>query len=425
MALFMLAGCGDGAGGPAAIPEQYGGEGSSGDFEYKYWTGGPSGSRVTITKYTGADSGDLSIPATINGIPVTAIGDSTFDGKSLTSVTIPNTVTSIGYAAFQGNQLTNVTLPSGLTSIGMYAFRDSHLQSVDIPATVTSIGYSAFSQNQLQSVNIPASVASIEDLAFCQNSTLTAITVDESNTAYKSVDGVLFTKDGKTLLAYPEGKTEKTYTIPGGVEAIGRNAFDNVGMTSVTIPNGLASIGYGVFYQNQLTSVSIPASVASIREFAFCQNSTLTAITVDGSNTAYKSVDGVLFTKDGKTLHTYPGGKAKIYTIPGGVETIGEYAFYYVSMTSVTISSGVRSIEYGAFVGNQLTSVTIPASVTLIRNVAFHDNPLTSVSIGANVDVGSFWPGDFHTAYAGQGKAAGTYTRADAQTATTTWNWAP
>jgi hypothetical protein len=76
---------------------------------------------ITITGYTGSD-GNVFIPDTITGLPVTSIGDDAFQLTALTSVTIPDSVTSIGDGAFEYCSLTNVTIGNGVTSIGSYAF---------------------------------------------------------------------------------------------------------------------------------------------------------------------------------------------------------------------------------------------------------------------------------------------------------------
>lgn len=105
-----------------------------------------SNGEVTITGYTG-DATDLCIPDTINGYPVTAIGDSAFkEFYNLTSVTIPDSVTSIGNSAFYNCfDLTDVNIPDGITSIGEYTFcYCTSFTSVTIPVSVTSIGKCAF-----------------------------------------------------------------------------------------------------------------------------------------------------------------------------------------------------------------------------------------------------------------------------------------
>jgi hypothetical protein len=126
------------------------GYGIYGDFDFSY-----TSSAVTITRYTGS-GGNVTIPSTIDGKPVTAIGDRAFFCNQLTSVTIPNSVTSIGYRAFSDNQLTSVIIPNAVTEIGRNAFDSNQLTSITIPNSVTSIGDYAFEDNQLTSITIPS-----------------------------------------------------------------------------------------------------------------------------------------------------------------------------------------------------------------------------------------------------------------------------
>ena len=186
------------------------------------------------------------------GNSVTSIGSSAFSGcTSLTSVTIPNSVTSIGDSAFYGcSSLTSITIPNSVTSIGDYTFYGcSKLTSVTIPDSVTSIGYVAFEDcTSLTSVTIPDSVTSIGDHAFYNCTSLTNINVNDNNKAYKSIDGNLYSKDGKTLIQYAIGKTNMLFTIPDGVTVIGYRAFyDCTSLTSVNIPDSVTSIGNSAF----------------------------------------------------------------------------------------------------------------------------------------------------------------------------------
>ena len=103
--------------------------------------------RVTITDCAEAAQGGLEIPAEIEGLPVTSIGESAFRYcSSLTSITISEGVTSIRDKAFKDcSSLTSITLPEGVTSIGFAAFSGcSSLISITIPEGVTSIGDRAF-----------------------------------------------------------------------------------------------------------------------------------------------------------------------------------------------------------------------------------------------------------------------------------------
>ena len=368
-------------GGPRQVTlyENMSAESTYQDYKYVY---GTISNKVTITGYTGS-GGSVTIPATIDGKPVTAIKDGynndVFYKKQLTSVTIPNSITSIGVYAFAENQLTSVTIPNSVTSIGQGAFSGNQLTSVVIPNSVTSIGMSAFQKNQLTSVTIPNSVTSIGAGAFSSNQ-LTSVTIPNSVT---SIGGYVFYSNQLTSV-----------TIPNSVTSIGADAFSNNQLTSVTIPNSVTSIEYNAFANNQLTSVTIPNSVTSIGQLAFGNNQLTSVI------------------------------------IPNSVISIEGFAFGNNQLTSVTIGNSVTSIGGQAFWDNQLTSVTIPNSVTSIGGQAFAGNQLTSVTIGANVTLGDKtfgnYDGDwvwtssgFENVYNNGGKLAGTYTRTS--TSSTEW----
>jgi PKD repeat protein len=123
---------------------------------------------ITITGHTGS-GGALTIPSTINGLPVTSIGDLAFyNNTSLTSVTIGNNVTNIATGAFElCSGLTSVTIPNSVTSIGEYAFYGcNRLTSVTIPSSVTSIGGYAFGATGLASVYVQGNAPSADSTVF-------------------------------------------------------------------------------------------------------------------------------------------------------------------------------------------------------------------------------------------------------------------
>ena len=257
-----------------------------------------------VSNYNGTAT-EVVIPAEYNGKAVTGIGESAFyNCTSLTSVTIGDSVTEIGSSAFYDcSGLTSVTISDSVTEIGSSAFYDcssltsvtignsvttigssafiycSSLTSIVIPDSVTTIGSYAFSDcSSLTSVVIPDSVTTIGERAFYNCKSLTSISVDKGNSAYKDIDGNLYTKDGKTLIQYSIGKTAISFAIPKGVTTIGSDAFcDCYSLTSVVIPDSVTTIGYGAFsYCYILKSIVIPDSVTSIGDYAFEGCSSLT-----------------------------------------------------------------------------------------------------------------------------------------------------
>jgi len=151
-------------------------------------------------------------------------------------------------------------------------------------ANVTTISNNAFySVAARYSISLPSSITTISNASFIRNM-LTAINVDSDNQTYKSTDGVLFSKDGKTLVSFPSNKGN-TYSIPDGVTTIGGDAFNaHFDMTSVTIPASVTTIGQSAFhYTGENTSLTVTFSGTSqlktIEKSAF-QHSELSEIAV-------------------------------------------------------------------------------------------------------------------------------------------------
>jgi hypothetical protein len=256
--------------------------------------------KATITDFPTSYAGALSIPDSLGGCPVVAIGGSAFQGcTKLTSVTIPNSVTTLGTWAFAAcSALANVTIGTNVASIPERAFNEcSALKSIVIPDSVRSIGKDAFSRcwklasaeigngvtsigfaaflscGALSTVSIGSGVKTIEDWAFLACPSLKSFTVNSANTAYASRDGALFNKSLTTLIQCPAAKSGN-YAIPSGVTALGDFAFEACAA---------------------LTAVTVPASVSQIGFYAFSGCTALLAFTVDDANSTYASQDGVLF----------------------------------------------------------------------------------------------------------------------------------
>ena len=298
---------------------------------------------ITITGYTGP-GGAVTIPGTINGLPVTSIGGSAFGNNiNLTSVTIPDGVTNIGgYAFFFCTNLSSVTLPNSVTGIGSYAFKScTSLTSVPIPTSVTNIGDGAFFFcTSLTSITIPNSVNFIGDNAFSYCSSLTAIIVDTNNPAYIGIAGVLFNKSQTTLIQYPAAKAGTSYTIPNSVTNIGNYALHEcTSLTNVTIGSSVTSIGVNAFYScTSLSSIVIPIGVTTIGVGAFGGCTSLNSVTIGNSVTIIGA--GVF---DSCTNLTS-------VTIGNNVTNIGDSAFFFcTSLTSITIPNSVNFIGDSAF----------------------------------------------------------------------------
>ncbi len=400
--------------------------------------------------------------------------------ESIQAITIPEGVTSIEGAAFYGcSSLTAITIPEGVTSIGNYAFEGcSNLTAITIPESVTSIGGLAFEGcSSLTTINIPEGVTSIGYYAFSGCSSLTSMVVAEGNTIYDSrnnCNAIIETcsntlTHGCSATIIPESVTSirgqafhncsslTTITIPESVTSIGSSAFNGCSsLTSITC-NGLTppTIGnsdtfanvdksipvyvpagsveaykaaaywseftnyqplssdiasgtcgdnltwrlteeyelviegtsdmYNYSYDNpspwnayreMITTATLPEGVTSIGERAFYKCSSLTSITIPEGVT---SIEGAAF---------YGCSSLERITIPEGVTSIGEYAFAWCeNLTAITIPEGVTSIGDYAFEGCiSLTSITLPASVTSIRDWAFYGcSNLTAITIPEGV----------------------------------------
>ncbi|MBQ7171214.1 MAG: leucine-rich repeat domain-containing protein [Clostridia bacterium] len=294
---------------------------------------------------------------------------------NLQSVEIEEGYTNIDQNAFRGSpNLESIKLPGSVKKIGGSAFKScKKLKEIIFPDEMEEIGAYAFEGCEaLETVTIPKSVTSIKEEPFRGCLSLREINVDPENPAYSSVDGVLFTKDGKELLEYPGGKTG-AYRVPDEVEKISAAAFRScAGLTEIILPAG----------KGWLDSAAPKSKTGTEYAFTlFSDCSALRAVWIDGEDPQICSVDGVLFDKEKTTLLCYPGGREGAYEIPDGVSILAFGAFSGCrGLTAVTLPETLTEIRACAFEKcTALTSLHIPYSVTLIRGSAFYDrgdNPI-------------------------------------------------
>ncbi len=187
---------------------------------------------AAIKKYKGTAT-DVVIPHALNGLTITGIGDSSFSGKGLTNVVIPNSVITIGKSSFSNNQLLNISIPDSVITVEDSAFSGNQLTKVDIPNSVISIGEAVFASNKLTTFHIPDRVTTIEKNTFWGNQ-LSAV------------------------------------TIPDSVTKIGEGAFSFNDLTHIVIPNSVVELEKQVFYgRNKLNIVTILNRDIVIHDDAF------------------------------------------------------------------------------------------------------------------------------------------------------------
>ena len=323
---------------------------SDGNEELSAATGTVNANDSYVLKY---DTINGDNEARITGIDTTGTG---------TILAIPDYVgpgttlpiTAIGNSAFNApNNLSTITIPNGVTSLGNYAFFDcTGLTSVIFEAVsvLETIGISAFyGCASLSTITIPSSVKSIDSSAFSRCTGLQEINVDNNNTHFKDIDGVLYSKDGRSLITYPIGKSGTSYTIVEDVTSIGSYAFYGCdGLSSITIPNSVTSVSSYAFYGcTDLTSVVFEASsdIETIGNGAFYGCTSLTSITIPGSvttigNNAFRDCTGLLS-----------------ITIPNSVTAIGNAAFYDCRVLGTLVAP--ESLV--------LTSAAVPTATKIIR----------------------------------------------------------
>lgn len=198
-------------------------------------------------------------------------------------------VSAIGMNAFTGNNvITDLVIPEGVTTLNWYSFNTcKNLETVTLPDSLEFIDSWAFERcSKLKTINVPANVTRINGGAFAQNSSMTSITCDPANKNYVSVNGVLFTKDMKELVAYPGG-IQGGYTVPATVNHIGDAAFYGaLGLDSVTILGNLDFIGFEAFAEcSKLTDVAIRDGVNYVGYWAFRGCNGIKSLTVPQSVT--------------------------------------------------------------------------------------------------------------------------------------------
>ncbi len=262
------------------------------------------------------------------------------------------------------NLTKTIDLPDGLTSIGHSAFYSFiKLSEITIPDSVTRIGNDAFSNcKALKAVTIPDGVTEIASGTFSGCTGLTSVTIPDSVTVIRSA-----AFSGCSALA--------EVVIPDGVASIGYRAFYNcTGLEKITMP---CSTSLGNYVFDNCTSANTLRITNGTREWRvsiFGLEAVTTVILDEG-------ITGI-----GERAFAGFSGSAEV-TVPNGVTTIGNYAFYETKLTGITIPDSVSSIGENAFEDSTgLKEITIPGSITDFGDYAFRGcTGLETVTIGNGV----------------------------------------
>ena len=357
---------------------------------------------VIVTDCDEYYEGEIVIPQSMYGLPITTIGDRAFENcESITSVTLSGNVQTIGDYAFsfcrameyinieglvleigEGaffdcQSLTSFDIPEYITTIEPETFAFcAGLTSIEIPIGVKTIGNSAFSCTGLTEITIPNSVTGIGDYAFhgCYNlQTVTLSSKLETIGEY----------------AFNECVALTGITIPSSVTDIGKEAFNGCSsLTALYIDNATTPIGYNAFMGcANLGYIYFGNNVTAIDDGAFGLCTSLTQVTIPESvktigQGAFASCTGLQEVYFYNTLEEIGYGafdgceSLQQITIPGSVKIISSAFSNCTSLTSVTLLPGCEQLGYGAFNScTNLQQITIPTTVTKIYASAFMGCP--------------------------------------------------
>lgn len=321
--------------------------------------------------------GSLTVPETLNSIPVTAIGDKAFS---------------------QCYYLTDVTLPEGITHIGDFAFEDcTDIETLTIPGTVTSMGCNPFIGTTIR------------------------LQLAGSNTALEQQGAFLLDRETKRLIccqSSPEGTEEAPapLVIPTGTREIGDYAFSRSDAVQVVLPAGVTKIGQCAFQRClSLQSVTLPAGLTNIGDHAFQRCSKLeevnlpdsvthlgrnpfagspVTLSLSASHPALELRADVLIERSTGKLISFPCvGSEPAYEIPGDIREIGEFAFAYCKdLFTLTVPANVEIAENAFYRNEAIEAVTLPEGLTVIRENTFWGciNLKTVEIPGSVTEIGAF-----------------------------------
>ncbi len=297
---------------------------------------------------------DVVFPAEADGLSVTGIWSYALTGAegAVHKVTLPASVKKLAYSALTKIGLMQIEVDAGnpyFSSVEGVLYSKDRKTLICYPADHCAV-------TGIRKFTLPDSVETIAEGAFWYDYTLMVVEVGENNNAFKDVDGVVYSKNGKKVVWFPAGKPYTFYNIPDGVTEIAPYAF-------VCARN----IGQFIF----------PAGVEKIPPTAFLDCTALKHLTVDENNKYYSSDGGkILYNKDKTVLVFYPpSNPTTTFSFVDGMKKIGDYACFGCKfMYKAPVPEGVTEIGFNAFkYCDWLREADLPASLKTIGENAFAD----------------------------------------------------
>lgn len=326
----------------------------------------------------------MTVTGLINAADLKVLKDMATKGK-LTTINISEvSVSKIPDRMFQACAvLSNIKMPQGLKTIGNEMFADCvNLSSITLPDSLTVLSGNAFSNcASLTELTIPTGVTSgLGFTTFCSGcKKLSKFIVAEGNTAYSSLDGVLYNKEKTTILRYPCGNPASLYSFPNTIAEIGVGAFEScVYLASVQMTENLRIVKNAAFKGcTSLSTISIPSMVTEVGGYAFENCSRLNSVNLP----MFIPEIGYCTFKNCTNLSSV--------VIPSSVREIRSEAFSgCANLTNISLGAEVKGLGDKVFAGcTGMKQITVAQAVPLNISAIFEGVDMNACSL--HVPLGS------------------------------------